>query len=46
VLDFKSKPEKRLKDKEGTPNLGDLLVYSTMSHKIGFKDITSEYVDE
>jgi len=46
VLDFKSKPEKRLKGKEGTPNLGDLLVYSTMSHKIGFKDITSEYVDE
>ena len=46
VAAFKQNPEKRLKNKEGTPNLGDLLVFSTMSTKVGFKDITTEYVEE
>lgn len=46
VLDFKSKPDKRLKNENGTPNLGDLLVFATMSHKIGYQDIVTEYVDE
>ena len=46
LKDFIEDPEKRLKDPEICPNLGDLLVFSLMSQKYTFEDIKLAYTEE
>ena len=43
---FIEDPEKRVKDPEACPNLGDIQVFSLMSQKYTFDDVKSAYVEE
>ena len=43
---FINDPNKRLKDKDACPSLGDILVYITMSSKYKFSDIINVYMEE
>ena len=39
-------PQNRLKFPDKTPNLGDILVFSTLSSKYSYKDIMEAYIEE
>ena len=39
-------PEKRVKDDNACPNLGDILIFITLSSKFKIKDALNFYVDE
>jgi hypothetical protein len=43
---FIEDPEKRLKDPDVCPNLGDIQVFSLMSDKYTFEDVKEAYLDE
>jgi len=43
---FIKDPEKRVKDDNACPNLGDILIFITLSSKFKIKDALNFYVDE
>jgi hypothetical protein len=43
---FINDPNKRLKNKNACPSLGDILFYITMSSKYKFQDIRDVYMEE
>ena len=46
IKDFIEHPENRVKDKDKTPNLGDIQVFVTVSQKYKYDDIKHFYVEE